>query len=188
MMMRTSDGQRISDAQRDVRVLRLRNYLLWLGCALVWLLFDRGTKGVIDGSYQPGDVMIPNILGIISIDLVHNTGVAWGAFSGAVPLIAVVTSVLCIVIAGFSIYWARGASIPEMVGLALLFAGGLGNLSDRIVCGYVIDFITPLFIDFPTFNFADVGVTCGIVLLAICWITQLVKEECAFADRDHKED
>ena len=39
-----------------------------------------------------------------------------------------------------------------------------------------MDFITPLFIDFPTFNVADIGVTCGIALLAACWIVQILRE------------
>ena len=108
--------------------------------------------------------------------MVHNKGVAWGAFAGNIPIIAIATSLMCIGIAVFSLYWARRSSAPEMIGLGLLFAGGIGNLYDRIVQGYVVDFITPLFIDFPTFNIADIGVTCGIALLAICWIVQIVHE------------
>ena len=108
--------------------------------------------------------------------MLHNKGVAWGAFAGNIPIIAIATSLMCIGIAAFSFYWARRSSMPEMIGLGLLFAGGIGNLYDRIAQGYVVDFITPLFIDFPTFNIADIGVTCGIALLAICWIVQIVHE------------
>ena len=61
----------------------------------------------------------------------------------------------------------------EMVGLGLLVAGGIGNFIDRLVYGYVVDFITPTFINFPTFNIADIGVTCGIVLAAIGYLYQL---------------
>ncbi len=88
----------------------------------------------------------------------------------------IVTALMCVGIAAFAVYWARRCSALEMVGLGLLFAGGVGNLYDRAAQGYVVDFITPLFIDFPTFNVADIGVTCGIALLALCWIVQILKE------------
>ena len=46
----------------------------------------------------------------------------------------------------------------------VVVAGGLGNAIDRFALGYVVDFIEPVFIDFPVFNVADIGVTCGFVL------------------------
>ena len=51
-----------------------------------------------------------------------------------------------------------------MLGGALIVAGGLGNALDRFTLGYVVDFIDTTFISFPTFNVADIGVTCGFVL------------------------
>lgn len=55
----------------------------------------------------------------------------------------------------------------------MIVAGGIGNVIDRFVQGYVTDFIEFSFFDFPVFNVADIGVTCGFVLLfvglAISW-------------------
>jgi len=51
--------------------------------------------------------------------------------------------------------------------LALVLAGGVGNLIDRIRCGYVVDFIELQFIDFAIFNAADIFITSGAVLLFI---------------------
>ena len=87
-----------------------------------------------------------------------------------VGALVVVTAILCLVIAFYALLASSEASLLEMVGLALVFAGGVGNLVDRIVNGYVIDFITPLFIDFPTFNIADIGITCGIVCVIVAFI------------------
>ena len=56
------------------------------------------------------------------------------------------------------------------LGAALVVAGGLGNAFDRFMLGYVVDFINLTFIDFPVFNIADIGVTCGFVLAAIAFL------------------
>ena len=54
-----------------------------------------------------------------------------------------------------------------------MVAGGLGNALDRFTLGYVVDFIEPVFIDFPVFNVADIGVTCGFAIflagMALAW-------------------
>ncbi len=163
-----------------------RNLALWGGCAFLWFVLDRVTKAVIDGSYSVGDVVVGSIGGLLQFNLVHNRGVAWGAFSGAIPVISIVTALMCVVIAAFAVYCAKHYGKLEAVALGLLFAGGIGNLFDRIVYGYVVDFITPLFIDFPTFNVADIGVTCGIALLFIALIAQMAKE--AKADRSGEEE
>ncbi len=154
----------------------LRNLALFMGCASLWFLIDRVTKTLIDGGWSVGDVLVPDIGGLVQINLVHNRGVAWGAFSGQIPLISVVTALMCVAIAAFAAYSAKHYGKLEALALGLLFAGGIGNLYDRVAVGYVVDFITPLFIDFPTFNVADIGVTCGIALLFVALISQMVKE------------
>ena len=57
----------------------------------------------------------------------------------------------------------------EYVCVALIIAGGLGNLIDRVFRGFVVDYIEPLFIDFAIFNFADILVTCSAFVL-IGWL------------------
>ena len=49
----------------------------------------------------------------------------------------------------------------------MVVAGGIGNAVDRFANGFVTDFIEFSFIDFPVFNIADIGVTCGFALLII---------------------
>lgn len=172
----TNAFKKDADAANNGGICFARNLALWAGCAFLWCVIDRLAKNYFDSNFHVGQIAVPDIFGLVQLNLVHNRGVAWGAFSGNIPIIAIATSLMCIGIAVFSLYWARRSSAPEMIGFGLLFAGGVGNLYDRIVQGYVVDFITPLFIDFPTFNIADIGVTCGIALLAICWIVQIVHE------------
>ena len=65
----------------------------------------------------------------------------------------------------------------------MVLGGAVGNLVDRIRFRAVVDFL-----DFyvgqwhwPAFNVADIGVTCGIALLALCWIVQILKEGKSFS-------
>ena len=77
---------------------------------------------------------------------------------------------MCIAIALFFLFLSKNISIPETIGMALVFAGGIGNAIDRFAQGYVVDFIHFVFIDFPVFNIADIGVTCGMVLFLVSFI------------------
>ena len=85
--------------------------------------------------------------------------------------------ILCVLIAVCAFFASREASLLEMVGLALVFAGGIGNMVDRLIHGYVIDFIAPVFIDFPTFNIADMGITCGIICVLVALAMRLFGKE-----------
>lgn len=122
----------------------------------------------------PSTALVPVIDGVVGFRLVHNFGAAWGSFSGMVIMIAVVSIVLCAIILAYTIYIAKEASVLETVGLALIFAGGVGNMIDRLLRGYVVDFIEPLFIDFPNFNIADAGITCGIICVLIAFIIKFL--------------
>ena len=62
------------------------------------------------------------------------------------------------------------ATALETCALSLIAAGGIGNAIDRFVNGFVVDFIDLTFMDFPVFNIADIGVTCGFVLLVIGYL------------------
>lgn len=93
----------------------------------------------------------------------HNTGAAYSVLSAwpqATLWLATVLMALLIALAvHYRHYWMRRSVIT--VALALVLGGGLGNLYDRWMVGYVIDFIELTFIDFPVFNIADVAICCG---------------------------
>lgn len=152
---------------RDERLDRApRNRIVFCVVVVLWFIFDRVTKSFFE-TYAIDMLAAPGIDGIVEFRLVHNLGAAWGSFSGMVVALIVVTAILCVVIGIYAFIASREASLLEMIGLALVFAGGIGNLVDRLVYGYVIDFIAPSFIDFPTFNIADVGITCGVVCVIV---------------------
>lgn len=140
---------------------------------VLWCVCDQTVKAYMEAQ-TPSTALVPVIDGVVGFRLVHNFGAAWSSFSGMVIMIAVVSIVLCAIILAYTIYIAKEASVLETVGLALIFAGGVGNMIDRLLRGYVVDFIEPLFIDFPNFNIADAGITCGIICVLIAFIIKFL--------------
>jgi signal peptidase II len=99
---------------------------------------------------------------------VQNTGAAFSLFPGAIWLFVPVTIVALGMVAWFHrAFRERGAVVHVILGMVL--AGTLGNLTDRIRQGYVVDFVSVGFGDtrFPTFNVADSSLVVGIGLLVV---------------------
>ncbi len=134
--------------------------------ALVWLILDQATKAYFNAQ-SLGGVLGGPYLGLFEFRLARNTGGAWSIFSDSTMVLAWLSVAICLAVLIFFIAYMREMTVLTVVSLALVFAGGIGNALDRFINGYVIDFISPVIIDFPIFNIADLGITCGIVLLVI---------------------
>ena len=155
----------------------LRNKIIVLVVLSVAILaLDLITKYVICGMFaeNEGITAIPYLFNII---VVHNEGAAWGILSGnQIGLI-----ILSILLFAFLIWYfvkEKKKSWLLVVSMAFIYGGCIGNLFDRIVFGYVRDFIQFAFWQsFPIFNFADVFLTVGVILFAIYLIIFLVKKE-----------
>lgn len=107
---------------------------------------------------------------IFNLTYVLNDGAGWSILSGKTIFLIVLTSILMI---GIIIYLIKFAEKKPLLiaSLSCIIGGGIGNLIDRVFRGgKVIDFIEARFIDFPIFNFADICVTIGVVLLLIYFI------------------
>ena len=116
---------------------------------------------------------VPLIDGVFNLLLVHNTGAAFSILQEKRLFLIAFTSAVIILIVIFIIVHRRRCRRIEMpyrltnFSLALIAAGGLGNLIDRILNGYVVDFIQFDLIRFPVFNFADCCVVVGAVFLIL---------------------
>lgn len=146
--------------------MRRRNLCVFAAVVLLWLAADIATKAVCNG-YGLGEVIAGPFLGLVQFRLAHNTGAAWGMFGDSTFALGVMSLLVCAALAAYLVATARRANLAEVVGIALVVAGGLGNALDRFTLGYVVDFIDTTFIEFPTFNVADIGVTCGFVLFFV---------------------
>ena len=110
---------------------------------------------------------IPVLRNILHITYIGNTGVAFGLFKNSSSLFIAISITAVIFILGLilgSINEGRFLSRPFFdTGLILIASGALGNLADRLRCGYVIDFIDVRI--WPVFNLADSFITIGTLFL-----------------------
>jgi len=99
--------------------------------------------------------------------LVHNSGIAFGLFKDQ-GIVFIIIPIIAIILLVFNIYYYRNndEALPRsyIVAFSLILGGAIGNLFDRIVYGYVIDFID--FRVWPVFNIADSAITIGAVIIA----------------------
>lgn len=148
---------------------------VFLVLALAWLALDQFTKSLFAGM-QPGGILSGPFAGLIDIRLVHNTGGAWGIFSDSTFMLGLFSVMVCLALGGFFLVTAKSSTMPQAIAFSLIVSGGIGNAIDRFVQGYVVDFIEFSFFDFPVFNVADIGVTCGFALLIIGMLLAWRKE------------
>lgn len=113
--------------------------------------------------------------GFIGWEYVRNTGAAFGSFSNNTQLLSVFTGIV-IVVGIVVLLSGRIKSKFCQVCAVLIIAGGLGNLIDRLLLGYVIDYIEVQFVNFAVFNFADILVTCGSFMLMGYMIYDIFRE------------
>ena len=155
------------------RARSARSAILFVLVAAAWFALDVATKGWVSGGWQEGDVVTGPILGLVRFHLVHNTGMAWGMFGDSTFALGVLSLAVCAAATAYLFAFSKRPNTLETTGIALVVAGGLGNALDRFTLGYVVDFIEPVFIDFPVFNVADIGVTCGFAIflagMALAW-------------------
>ncbi len=122
-----------------------------------------------------GETVAVPIPSVIDFTLERNTGAAWGMFGDMTGVLSIVSIAVC-VLAVFYMMLTPKLPLVGVIGLSFVVAGGIGNAIDRIAQGYVIDFIKPTFIDFPVFNVADIGVTCGVVLFIVALIVEWARD------------
>ena len=135
-------------------------YILISLCALVGI--DQAIKIWISAniSETSSTTIIP---GVLSVTNLHNSGAAWSILEGQQWLFSIITLVAVVAIVYFMIK-LKGRKL-YLTSTTILLAGILGNFINRFLQGYVVDMFQVDFINFPVFNFADICITFGIILL-----------------------
>lgn len=111
--------------------------------------------------------LVEAVPGLFSLTYTQNTGAAFSSFLGMQWLFLLVFAVFTVFLAYILIKNAFGLSRFEQWLLVFVYAGGFGNMLDRVRLGYVVDMIHLDFMDFPVFNVADCFITCSCIVLMI---------------------
>jgi signal peptidase II len=151
---------------------RWHAYRLLLAIMLTVIALDQASKAWIVahlplGTYGPPHA-IPVMRGFFYLVHVGNTGAAWSMLTGRSVLLAALAAATLVAI----FLWRRALGLRDrtaQICFGLLCGGIIGNLSDRLVYGHVVDFLDFHFGSYvyPTFNVADAGICCGVVLYLI---------------------
>ncbi len=122
------------------------------------MVADQLTKQLVSSQLALGDEV--HVAGPFSIHHVQNSGIAFGLFASATPIVTVLTAVA---VGWMLFFFARsGSRHPVLpVALGLLIGGSASNLIDRVRLGHVTDFIDVRF--WPAFNLADSFIVSGVV-------------------------
>ena len=110
---------------------------------------------------------VPFLPGIVQLTYVQNTGAAFSSFEGQQWLFALIFIVFTLAVGYEFVKKSMPFTNFERWLIVCVYAGGLGNMIDRIRLGYVVDMIETTFMELPVFNVADIFITCGCILLVI---------------------
>ena len=102
---------------------------------------------------------------ILTIEYIRNYGAAFNILSGSRLFLSLISIISTIILMYF--IFIREDKRINKYGLSFIVAGSIGNGIDRIIYGYVIDFIKIKFINFPVFNIADITINIGILVMII---------------------
>jgi len=152
---------------------RWRAYRLLLAIMFAVLALDQASKAWIVthlplGTYGQPAGAIPVIRGFFYLVHVGNTGAAWSMLTGRSVLLALLAAGTLIAI----FLWRHALGLHDRMAqicFGLLCGGIIGNLTDRLLYHHVVDFLDFHFggYAYPTFNIADSGICCGVVLYLI---------------------
>ena len=140
------------------------HWFVFFGIALTVLVLDQLTKAWLTSTLSPGEVM--QVLGdYVRLVFSQNSGALFGLFRDNALLFGIVS----LVVIGLIVVYHRqvGSSLYLSIALGLLLGGALGNVTDRLRLGYVVDFVDIGIGDLRwyTFNVADAAISISIVLL-----------------------
>ena len=138
---------------------RLRLFLL----VLVIIIGDQISKKIVVDNI---DILINRSFIIFKLNYIENYGAAFNLFNGNTLFLSLV-SIFSSIILVYLTFHKRDIKEFDRVGLSLILAGTIGNGTDRVIKGFVVDFINLQFINFPVFNIADISINIGFFLLLI---------------------
>jgi len=140
-----------------------------VGLALAVFVIDRAVKALMVGPLALREVGLIDLLPMFDLRYAENYGVSFGMFSAtSLEMRWGLIAVTALIASGVFIWILRETARGDILGLGLVLGGAIGNIYDRLMFGYVIDY-ADLHIGewrpFQIFNLADVAITFGVLIL-----------------------
>lgn len=152
--------------------------MAWLGWAMIVLIADQFTKVLILGYYQLGDSTY--VTGFFNVVRVHNTGAAFSFLASAGGWQRWLFTGIGVCAAVLMVWMLKTHPGQKLFAFAVasLLGGAVGNVIDRVLYGYVVDFLDfhAKGWHFPAFNIADSAITIGAICLIVDEVLRVRRE------------
>ena len=135
--------------------------LYFLSLSLFIIVIDQFTKYIMFYNHK---TLINKDFHIFRLDFIKNYGAAFNIFSGSRIFLSIISIIFSIILI-YLIITKNNSNRFEILSYSFILGGTIGNGIDRLVNGYVIDFINLNIIDFPVFNIADTSINIGFFIL-----------------------
>ena len=150
---------------------------IWLAIIAVTVFLDQITKYLTIFYLKPISTL-PIIEDVLHLTYVENTGAAFGMMKDSRWVFMVISTVAIVGILVY-MFWKRPTDKLLCLSLSFIVGGGIGNMIDRTLLGYVVDMIDFRLINFAVFNVADSFVCVGAGLMILQLILEMVRESKA---------
>lgn len=140
---------------------RIKTKLYFISLCSLIILIDQYSKNFINNEYN---ILVYKDFILFKIDFVKNYGAAFNIFSGNRLFLSLISIIFALILLYLLVIKDSNYS-QKSYAYSFILGGTIGNGIDRIIRGYVIDFINLNFINFPVFNIADISINIGFILL-----------------------
>ena len=142
-------------------IFNIKTKLYFVSLSIFIVLIDQFTKYLM---FYNKELFINKEFLLFKLDFVKNYGAAFNIFSGSrifLSLISILFSILLI----YLILRKKTLNLFDFYSYSFILGGTIGNGMDRILNGFVIDFINLNFISFPVFNISDISINIGFIII-----------------------
>ena len=140
---------------------KIQTKLYFLSISIFIIIIDQFTKHII---LYNNKILINKDFLLFRLDFVKNYGAAFNIFSGSRILLSFISITFSIFLI-YLILRKNTLNSFELYSYSFILGGTIGNGMDRVLEGFVIDFINLNIINFPVFNIADISINIGFILL-----------------------
>ena len=140
---------------------RIKTKLYFISLCSLIILIDQYSKNFIYNEYN--NLIYKDFI-LFKIDFVKNYGAAFNIFSGNRIFLSLISIIFALILL-YLLVIKDSNYTTKLYAYSFILGGTIGNGIDRIIRGFVIDFINLNFINFPVFNIADISINIGFILL-----------------------